>query len=52
MESAGEIQHVSGADREEEIGSWLEDRHIRDARQLAPSLVDAGSSKAVDTVRG
>jgi len=43
------MDSLERSDREEEIGTWLEDRHIQDARQLAPSLVDAGCD--LDTLR-
>jgi signal transduction histidine kinase len=43
------LDSLERSDREEEIGTWLEDRHIRDARQLAPSLVDASCD--LDTLR-
>jgi signal transduction histidine kinase len=36
------LDSLERSDREEEIGAWLESRHIHDARQLAPALVDAG----------
>jgi signal transduction histidine kinase len=36
------LDSLERSDREEEIGAWLEARHIHDARQLAPDLVDAG----------
>jgi len=36
------LDSLERSDREEEIGAWLEARHIYDARQLAPGLVDAG----------
>jgi signal transduction histidine kinase len=43
------LDSLERSDREEEIGRWLEDRHIQDARQLAPSLVDADCD--LDTLR-
>jgi len=36
------LDSLERSDREEEIGAWLEDRGVSDARQLAPGLVDAG----------
>jgi signal transduction histidine kinase len=43
------LDSLERSDREEEIGSWLEDRRIQDARQLAAGLVDAGCD--LDTLR-
>src|SRR5882724_11135372 len=43
------LDSLERSDREEEIGTWLEDRHIENARQLAPGLVDAGCD--LDTLR-
>src|SRR5260370_36980761 len=43
------MDSLERSDREEEIGTWLEDRHIQDARQLAQSLVDPGCD--LDTLR-
>jgi len=40
------LDSLERSDREEEIGAWLEARHIHDARQLAPGLVDAGCDLA------
>jgi signal transduction histidine kinase len=49
LECNWSLEHPSAAldsleriDREEEIGDWLAARHIKDARQLAAGLVDAG----------
>ena len=36
------LDSLERSDREEAIGDWLEKRGVRDARRLAPSLVDAG----------
>ena len=36
------LDSLDRSDREEEIGSWLEERGIAEARQLASGLVDAG----------
>jgi len=36
------LDSLERSDREEAIGDWLERHHVRDARQLAPALVDAG----------
>lgn len=36
------IDSLERSDREEAVGDWLEDRHVADARNLAPGLVDAG----------
>jgi len=43
------LDSLERSDREEEIGTWLEERHIQEARQLAPGLVDAGCD--LDTLR-
>jgi signal transduction histidine kinase len=36
------LDSLERSDREEELGDWMEARHIQDARRLAPALVDAG----------
>jgi signal transduction histidine kinase len=36
------LDSLERSDREEEIGAWLEASGVRDARRLAPDLVDAG----------
>src|SRR5262249_44332367 len=36
------LDSLERSDREEELGAWLEERGIENARQLAPGLVDAG----------
>jgi signal transduction histidine kinase len=36
------LDSLDRSDREEAVGDWLEARHVHDARQLAPGLVDAG----------
>jgi signal transduction histidine kinase len=44
------LDSLERSDREEEVGAWLEARRVKDARQLAPGLVDAGCD--VNTLRG
>lgn len=44
------LDSLERSDREEEIGEWLDARRIHNARQLAPSLVDAGCD--INTLRG
>jgi signal transduction histidine kinase len=36
------LDSLERSDREEDIGAWLEDQGMENARQLAPGLVDAG----------
>jgi signal transduction histidine kinase len=36
------LDSLDRSDREEELGTWLEERQVENARQLAPGLVDAG----------
>ena len=43
------LDSLERSDREEEIGNWLEDHRVPDARQLAPDLVDAGCE--IDTLQ-
>ncbi|HEV3332010.1 MAG TPA: ATP-binding protein [Bryobacteraceae bacterium] len=44
------LDSLERSDREEEIGGWLEERRIENARLLAPGLVDAGCD--LKTLRG
>jgi signal transduction histidine kinase len=43
------LDSIERSDREEAIGEWLESRRVREARQLAPALVEAGCD--LDTLR-
>jgi len=36
------LDSLDRSDREEELGNWLEERQVENARTLAPGLVDAG----------
>lgn len=40
------LDSLDRSDREEEVGMWLEERRVENARQLAPGLVDAGCDVA------